>query len=94
MFYALTSRPASITHGSGSSAGNGYRDDLYNLLANDGMVVNMVGSQKGGTFHDPDNEGYPGAILSEIHDKGQAAMPVQRPNIVTILAGTNITSLT
>ncbi|KZW03826.1 FG-GAP repeat domain-containing protein [Exidia glandulosa HHB12029] len=80
---------ASITNGVGSSHGNGYRATLYNLLANDGHVVNMVGSQKAGDFQDPDNEGYPGAILSEIHDKGQAAMPNQRANIVTLLAGTN-----
>lgn len=49
----------------------------------------MVGSQQGGDFSDPDNEGYPGYIISEVIDKGQAAMPVQRPNIVTILVGTN-----
>ncbi|KZW03835.1 FG-GAP repeat domain-containing protein [Exidia glandulosa HHB12029] len=80
---------ASITNGVGSSHGNGYRDDLYNFIANDGNVVNMVGSQKAGDFHDPDNEGYPGAILSEVYDKGRAAMPIQRPNVVTILVGTN-----
>jgi lysophospholipase L1-like esterase len=80
---------ASITNGVGSSRGNGYRDDLYNYIANDGNVVNMVGRQKAGDFHDPDNEGYPGAVLSEVNAKGQEAMPIMRPNIVTILAGTN-----
>ncbi|KAF7339112.1 FG-GAP repeat domain-containing protein [Mycena venus] len=45
--------------------------------------------QKGGTFKDPDNEGYPGFIISQVTDKANAAMPVQRPNIVTLLVGTN-----
>ncbi|KAJ7637842.1 FG-GAP repeat domain-containing protein [Mycena rosella] len=80
---------ASITFGVGSSHGNGYRDDLYNLLAADGNTVNMVGSQKGGDFFDPDNEGYPGFIITQVDAKGTAAMPVQRPNIVTLLVGTN-----
>ncbi|KAJ7661664.1 lipolytic enzyme [Mycena rosella] len=80
---------ASITFGVGSTDGNGYRGDLYTLLANDGNVVNMVGSQKGGDFIDPDNEGYPGFIITQVNDKGIAAMPVQRPNIVTLLVGTN-----
>ncbi|KAH7096970.1 FG-GAP repeat domain-containing protein [Auriculariales sp. MPI-PUGE-AT-0066] len=80
---------ASITNGVGSSHGNGYRDDLYNLLANDGNTVNMVGRQKAGDFHDPDNEGYPGAIISEVNDRSQEAMPIMRPNVATILVGTN-----
>ncbi|KAF7339110.1 FG-GAP repeat domain-containing protein [Mycena venus] len=80
---------ASITFGVGSTDGNGYRAALYNLLAADGNTVNMVGSQKGGNFKDPDNEGYPGFIISQVTDKANAAMPVQRPNIVTLLVGTN-----
>ncbi|KAJ6583493.1 lipolytic enzyme [Mycena vulgaris] len=80
---------ASITFGVGSTDGNGYRADLYNLLAADGNTVNMVGSQKSGDFIDPDNEGYPGFIITQVDTKGVAAMPVQRPNIVTLLVGTN-----
>ncbi|KAJ7159706.1 FG-GAP repeat domain-containing protein [Mycena filopes] len=80
---------ASITFGIGSTDGNGYRADLYNLLAADGNTVNMVGSQKGGTFFDPDNEGYPGFVISQVDTKALAAMPVQRPNVVTLLVGTN-----
>jgi hypothetical protein len=49
----------------------------------------MVGSQKSGNFTDPDHEGYPGFIISQIDAKGIAAMPVQQPNIVTLAAGTN-----
>jgi len=88
--WLLTTRTstASITYGTGSSEGNGYRGTLYQSLVNDGNTVDMVGSQQGGNV-DPDNEGYPGAIISEVIDKGQAAMPTYRPNIVTILVGTN-----
>ncbi|KAJ7237892.1 lipolytic enzyme [Mycena haematopus] len=80
---------ASITYGTGSTDGNGYRADLYNLLAADGNVVNMVGSQEGGTFYDPFNEGYPGYIISQVNVQANLAMPIQRPNVVTLLVGTN-----
>ncbi|KAJ7232386.1 lipolytic enzyme, partial [Mycena rebaudengoi] len=80
---------ASITFGSGSTEGNGYRADLYNLLAADGNTLNMVGSQKGGTFMDPDNEGYPGFIITQVNAKANTNMPIYRPNIVTLLVGTN-----
>ncbi|KAJ7133687.1 lipolytic enzyme [Mycena crocata] len=80
---------ASITFGVGSSHGNGYRDDLYNLIANDGNTVNMVGTQRGGDFVDPDNEGWPGLLISEVDAKGQISMPINRPNIATVLVGTN-----
>ncbi|TFK21553.1 FG-GAP repeat domain-containing protein [Coprinopsis marcescibilis] len=82
---------ASITFGVGSSQGNGYRDDLYNLLARDGNTVNMVGSNPatGSTFHDKDTEGWPGAIIDEVAGRMRASMPINRPNIATILVGTN-----
>jgi lysophospholipase L1-like esterase len=38
---------------------------------------------------DPDNEGYPGFVISQVHDKANAAMPTYRPNVVTLLVGTN-----
>ncbi|KAF7290777.1 Lipolytic enzyme [Mycena indigotica] len=80
---------ASITFGVGSSDGNGYRAALHNLLAADGNSVNMVGSQKGGTFFDPFNEGYPGLVITQVNAKSNVQMPIQRPNIVTLLVGTN-----
>lgn len=49
----------------------------------------MVGTQKGGTFHDPDNEGWPGKTITEVNEKVQISMPINRPNIATILVGTN-----
>ncbi|KAJ7874945.1 lipolytic enzyme [Mycena olivaceomarginata] len=80
---------ASLTYGTASSDLNGYRATLDLLLAGDGNTVDMVGSQKSGNFTDPDHEGYPGFIISQIDAKGIAAMPVQQPNIVTLAAGTN-----
>ncbi|EAU90995.1 lipolytic enzyme [Coprinopsis cinerea okayama7 len=82
---------ASITFGVGSSQGNGYRDDLYNLLARDGNTVNMVGNNPatGSTFHDKDTEGWPGLIIDEVFCKMRESMPRNRPNIATILVGTN-----
>ncbi|KAF7332586.1 Lipolytic enzyme [Mycena kentingensis (nom. inval.)] len=80
---------ASITFGLKSTDGNGYRESLYNLLTADGNKVQMVGSQVNGTMASPWNEGYPGFVINQVLDKSNAAMPVQNPNIVTILVGTN-----
>ncbi|KAF7326059.1 Lipolytic enzyme [Mycena kentingensis (nom. inval.)] len=80
---------ASITFGVASTNGNGYREPLYNLLIADGNEVQMVGSQVNGTMESPWSEGYPGFVIKQVLDKSNAAMPVQNPNIVTILVGTN-----
>ncbi|EAU90859.1 FG-GAP repeat domain-containing protein [Coprinopsis cinerea okayama7 len=82
---------ASITFGVGSSQGNGYRDDLYNLLARDGNVVNMVGNNPAvdSTFHDKDTEGWSGRTIDDVAEKMRISMPKNRPNIVTVLVGTN-----
>ncbi|KAF6761797.1 SGNH hydrolase-type esterase domain-containing protein [Ephemerocybe angulata] len=82
---------ASITFGVGSSQGNGYRDDLYNLLEQDGNTVNMVGNNPAtqSTFKDKDTEGWPGFVIDQVYDKMSISMPTNRPNIATILVGTN-----
>ncbi|TFK21558.1 FG-GAP repeat domain-containing protein [Coprinopsis marcescibilis] len=82
---------ASITFGVGSSQGNGYRDDLYNLLEADGNVVNMVGNNPAvdSTFHDKDTEGWSGFKIAQVDEKMRISMPQNRPNIVTLLVGTN-----
>ncbi|KAJ7108003.1 hypothetical protein C8R43DRAFT_963028 [Mycena crocata] len=73
---------ASITFGVQSSDVNGCRDDLYNLLANDGNTVNMVGTQRGGDSKDPDNEGWPGFVVSERADAGRS-VPLVDSHAVT-----------
>ncbi|KAF7288356.1 Lipolytic enzyme [Mycena chlorophos] len=79
---------ASITYGSGSTDGNGYRLDLLNLLKADGNTVDMVGSQQSGTMADNYNEGYPGYTIAQVTARATIEMPLQNPNIVTLLVGT------
>lgn len=43
---------ASITWGTGSTTGNGYRKPLRDQLRFDGWNVNMVGSRAGGSMND------------------------------------------
>ncbi|KIY72681.1 carbohydrate esterase family 3 protein [Cylindrobasidium torrendii FP15055 ss-10] len=80
---------ASITYGTGSTNENGYRKTLYNNLVADGNTVNMVGTRQGGDFADTDNEGWPGYIIDQVLGKAQESMPLNRPNLVTLLVGTN-----
>jgi lysophospholipase L1-like esterase len=91
MYLSMQSVVASITYGVGSSQGNGYRDDLYNLLERDGNVVNMVGNNPavGSTFKDKDTEGWPSFIIDTVAAKMRISMPTNRPNIATVLVGTN-----
>lgn len=76
----------SITWGYRSSDGNGYRQDLLNMLS--GNPVQYVGSQHSGNMADNFNEGHPGAVISQIADYASLSLP-GRPNIVLLMAGTN-----
>ncbi|TEB21836.1 FG-GAP repeat domain-containing protein [Coprinellus micaceus] len=89
--YRIMPLGASITYGVGSTHGNGYRDRLFRLLERNGNVVNMVGTHPAGecTMEDKDTEGWSGFIIDEVAAKMRASMPVNRPNIATILVGTN-----
>ncbi|CAH0056213.1 unnamed protein product [Clonostachys solani] len=81
---------ASITFGVGSSTGNGYRGPLLNTLASTGWSIDMVGSQRGGNMVDPDNEGFPGLRIEQVHhDKAVVDVPVYRPHLYLINLGTN-----
>ncbi|MCJ1471960.1 hypothetical protein MMC13_000603 [Lambiella insularis] len=80
---------ASITYGYKSSHKNGYRGTLYDLLAKAGNVVNMVGSQHSGTFHDNANEGHPGFTTGEVANVAKKTVPQYKPDVVLILVGTN-----
>ncbi|KAK3315918.1 carbohydrate esterase family 3 protein [Apodospora peruviana] len=88
---------ASITQGSASSDGNGYRKWLRAQLRFKGWNVNMVGSKQDGSMADKasttfdyrtDNEGHPGWLIDEIHSAFQATR-YMFPNLVLINAGTN-----
>ena len=84
---------ASITYGTASSDGNGYRAALRTqLVAEPGSnKVNMVGSRQAGTMLDNDVEGWPGYRIEQVHAKAMAAASVRKwkPNVVLINAGTN-----
>ena len=80
---------ASITYGSGSSDGNGFRKFLRELLVNDGYTVRMVGSLKAGTMENNDNEGWRGYRIDQIEERGKLSAAEFQPNIFTINAGTN-----
>ncbi|MGJ5894003.1 hypothetical protein DF268_07170 [Streptomyces sp. V2] len=79
----------SITWGVGSSTGNGYRASLYNKLAADGHPVDFVGTGRAGSMSDPDNEGHSGYLIHQIAELADAALTRYRPNVVTLMIGTN-----
>ncbi|KAK4455138.1 hypothetical protein QBC34DRAFT_445431 [Podospora aff. communis PSN243] len=80
---------ASITWGMGSSTGNGYRKDLRDQLRFDGWNVNMVGSRSGGSMKDSDVEGWSGYRVDQVTVRAQVIVPLTKPNVVLINAGTN-----
>ncbi|MGX1372670.1 lysophospholipase L1-like esterase [Streptomyces canus] len=79
----------SITWGVGSSTGNGYRSPLWNQLAADGHPLDFVGTLRGGTMSDPDNEGHSGYRIDQIAALADASLTRYRPNVVTLHIGTN-----
>ncbi|KND86328.1 hypothetical protein TOPH_09040 [Tolypocladium ophioglossoides CBS 100239] len=80
---------ASITYGYLSSDGNGYRNDLRQILVSDGYTVDMVGSRKAGSMKNNDNEGWPGLRIEQVEAKAKLSVPGLTPNLFTINAGTN-----
>ena len=89
MPFRIMALGASITQGIQSSKGNGYRESLRTQLALGGNLVNMVGSKRNGSMIDSDNEGWPGFIIDQVHDKAKASVPQMKPNVILINAGTN-----
>lgn len=79
----------SVTFGSGSSHGNGYREKLRQLLIDNGYTVELVGSRKSGTLRNNHNEGWRGFRIDQIHTKAEMRLPLLRPNVVMINAGSN-----
>ncbi|MFI2435316.1 SGNH/GDSL hydrolase family protein, partial [Streptomyces sp. NPDC018693] len=79
----------SITWGVGSSTGNGYRGPLWNKLAADGHPLDFVGTLRGGSMSDPDNQGHSGYKIHEVAALTDASLTRYRPNVVTLHIGTN-----
>ncbi len=83
---------ASITYGTGSSDGNGYRSKLYDGLKGVTTgVIDFVGriQNPASTMADKDNEGRPGQRIDEVLGEARCAVPTFKPNVVTLLVGTN-----
>ncbi|WP_326999700.1 SGNH/GDSL hydrolase family protein [Dactylosporangium sp. NBC_01737] len=81
---------ASITWGTSSTDGNGYREALRRHLVDDaGVAVDLVGSQRSGTAADNDNEGHPGYRIDGIAAGADAWVAAARPDVVLLNVGTN-----
>ncbi|MBM9502975.1 SGNH/GDSL hydrolase family protein [Actinacidiphila acididurans] len=79
----------SITWGVGSSTGNGYRGPLFTALTGEGYVPDFVGSGRGGTMTDPDNEGHSGWRIDQIAGITDSVLATYKPDVVTLMIGTN-----
>jgi lysophospholipase L1-like esterase len=80
---------ASHTYGMNSSTGNGYRAELWRLLASAGISVDFVGSQQSGDLPDRDNEGHPGWRIEDIAGSVGGWLTTYRPDVVLLHVGTN-----
>jgi lysophospholipase L1-like esterase len=79
----------SITYGTQSSTGNGYRQPLWNALTGEGYTLNFVGSVQSGSMADNHNEGHPGLRIDQISALTDSSLATYKPNIITLMAGTN-----
>lgn len=82
---------ASSTVGTGSPATAGYRGPLQELLAEDGLTVDMVGSQQDGpsSVPDRDHEGRGGWTLAQMIPYAAGWVAQAHPDVVLLHAGTN-----
>ncbi|CZR68510.1 related to acetylxylan esterase [Phialocephala subalpina] len=78
----------SITWGYLSTSGNGYRQPLLSLLSANHTKIQYIGSQRSGNMTNNQNEGHPGATISQIASYANLSLP-QQPNLILMMAGTN-----
>ncbi len=73
------------------TVGGGYRSDLWQLLATDGIAVDFVGSNTGGPALLPDknHEGHGGWTIARIDQHATAWLRTYRPDLVLLQIGTN-----
>lgn len=79
----------SITYGSKSSSGNGYRKPLYDLLVADGYHIEMLGSRQAGTMSQNHNEGWRGFRIDQLESKVIKSVSTYLPDVITFNAGSN-----
>jgi len=82
---------ASMTYGTGSSTGNGYRAELRQELTDSGVNVDYVGSLKSGNTSDPENEGHGGYRIDQVAANVDRWLATYQPDVVLLAAGTNDT---
>lgn len=82
---------ASSTVGGGSPATAGYRGPLQELLARDGVAVDLVGSYRDGpaSVRDRDHEGHGGATIADLEPSVRGWIRQSAPDVVLLHAGTN-----
>ncbi|UCE05707.1 MAG: hypothetical protein JSW07_19270, partial [bacterium] len=80
----------SITHGvHGSNPIGGFRDDLADLLLNEGINFDMVGTLHDGTNYYPYHEGHPGKTAGYLANNITTWLSATDPDIVLLHIGTN-----
>lgn len=80
----------SITHGEhGSSPIGGFRDDLADLLLDEGVNFDMVGTLHDGTSYYPWHEGHPGETARYLASNVYYWLNETYPDIVLLHIGTN-----
>ena len=73
----------------GYNVPGGYRIKLWNDVISAGLHLDYVGSQSNSSLPDPDHEGHPGWIISQIDANINTWMDTYRPDIVLLHIGTN-----
>jgi lysophospholipase L1-like esterase len=80
----------SITWGTSSSDGNGYRKDLRQNLTTLGYHVNMQGTVQGGNMHDNQTDGHGGYTVEQLYPFPAKEKATKQPvDVVLLMAGTN-----
>lgn len=86
----IMSLGASITFGLRSTDGNGYREELKDLLIKSGTKnIQYVGSRQSGSMVGNAVEGWPGLRIDQVLPKARASVPVDLPNVILLNVGTN-----
>jgi lysophospholipase L1-like esterase len=82
----------SITYGyDGQSSQGGYRTNLWNMLQNDGVKVDFVGSLNDGSANlgDKDHEGHYGWRIAGISGSINGWLDTYKPEVIALMIGTN-----
>lgn len=79
----------SITWGTGSSDGDGWREPLRARLVAAGYRVDLVGPLREGRGPDPDLAGFPGWRVDQLRGRAPAFVTTHEPDVILLHIGTN-----